>query len=169
MKMPKLEFGCGKRGVITGADIYVKVFQISSLLVAAYIVIALNYPPVMMKNGAVNFLADLGIVTLPRWEAVLVSLLYEKTLSEVAVFFVLSGAALAFGIAAGRLLRSPGKTAVTARKVFAVIIFCDYILRLMPFGFNSVYGFGMKTAGSAIRLFCAILIVFDIRAASSAS
>ena len=97
------------------------------------------------------------------------SLLYEKTLSEVAVFFVLSGAALAFGIAAGRLLRSPGKTAVTARKVFAVIIFCDYILRLMPFGFNSVYGFGMKTAGSAIRLFCAILIVFDIRAASSAS
>lgn len=159
----KIEFGIGKRGVLSGADVSVRAYQICSLLAAAYILIAANYPPVFMKGGA-GLLLDLGVNALPRWEALLLSEVYRTTLSEIAVYFIMLGLALAAGLAAKRLLHPGSGSGRGMRIAFIVLIAADLVVRLLPLHFNKVFSLPVSVAGFAVRLACLALIVLDLRA-----
>ncbi len=159
-----MKFGIGIRKALSGAGLYVMIFQIASLLPAVYIVIASGYMGIFAKTGVFSVLFDLGASAIPRWEALCVSLLYRLTSSEVAVHFALLGGALAFGFAAAALLRGEYRTARVSRIVFAALICADLILRLLPFHFNIAFGWPAAAVGVAVRLFCLALLLLDLRA-----
>ena len=103
--MRGLEFGIDIRRKLTGADLYVRILQICSLLPLPYIFLARSHPPILSTRNLLSALFDTGVCALPRIEAFALSWLYRLTLSEVAVYFVILAIALALGIIAGRILR----------------------------------------------------------------
>ncbi len=159
-----MKFGIGFRKEKTGSEIYVRVFQIVSMLPALYFLVSACYQYIMTKKGMMHFLFNLGAASLPRWEALLLSFVYRLTSSEIVVFYLLMTAALAFGILAGRLLKADHKTARTTRIVLAVMIGCDLILRVLPFGFNLAFGWLFTVLGFIIRAACLALIIIDLAA-----
>lgn len=152
---------------LSGAEWYVRLFQISSLLPMAYILTVPSYMKIITTDNWLTKLFDGGIACLPRAEALLLSLLYRVSESELAVSFALLGIALAFGLVMKQLLR--GKSAKAVRIVLAVCIGTDLVLRLLPLGFNSTFGAVFAILGFAVRLICLLLIILDIIASKKAT
>ncbi len=155
-----MKFGIDVPKKLTGADVYVRVLQITSLLPIAYLLTIPSYMGIITTNNVLTVLFDGGISCLPRAEALLLSLLYRITSSEFTVIFILLGFALAFGLMMKKLLH--GKTARTTRYVLIVCIILDLILRLLPLSFNGVFALPYAVAGITVRLICLVLVIFDI-------
>ena len=163
----RLRFGVGLRGSLSGAELSVRILQGAALPPALFILLVSAYPPAMLHRGVAAVLFELGLSALPRWELLLLSLLYRLSGSEVLLAFALLVFALVFGLIAGRLLRSK-RSAVTARKVYAALVLADLALRLLPFRFNLAFGLPFVIAGFLLRLGCLALVWLDLRAAKKA-
>ena len=159
----RIRFGVGLRGSLSGAELSVRIFQGAALPPALFILLVSAYPPAMLHRGVAAVLFELGLSALPRWELLLLSLLYRLSGSEIALTFALLVFALAFGLIAGRLLRSK-RSAVVARRAYALLVLADLALRLLPFRFNLAFGLPFAIAGFLLRLGCLGLILLDLRA-----
>ncbi len=160
----KVKFGTNVKKEPSGTDLYVRIFQLSSLLSMIYIFIASGYTMLVEKN-VFSVLFDVGISALPRGEALLLSILYRKSKSEVAVYFAALVFALIFGVISSRLLRASKKASVLTRYVFIVFIAADLIIRFLPLHFNTVFPLYAAITGFAIRTVCLILIILDLKKA----
>ncbi len=160
----KIKFGIDIRRALTGADLYVRCFQIASILPLFYIFTISSYPLIMTTVNPLSVLFDLGICMIPRTEAFLLSLLYRKTGSELFVYFLLLIIAIAVGFAAGRILRGNAALSVRVHKIVIVLIGSDLILRLLPLAGNRAFGLVPQIAGFLLRLICLVLLVSDLRA-----
>lgn len=161
-----MKFGFENRRQLTGADLYVRIFQVASLLPALYILILPGYPGIVTHRSVLSALFDLGFSALPRTETLLLSLLYRRTGSEILMFFALLLAALMFGILSKRLLaRTPRAT----RLVCALLICADFALRLLPLRVNTAFGQPYSAIGFAVRVLCLALIAMDLNAAKQSS
>ena len=158
-----MRFGVDRKNRLTGADLAVRVFQIASLLPVLYVLVACVYPAVFTTRNVLSFLFDAGVSALPRWEALALSRLYRATAGEVLVCFVLLAAALAFGLAAGKLLKGARRGRVV-RVVLAVLIALDLILRVLPTSFRFAFGVPAAVIGFVVRLGCLAMILLDLRA-----
>ena len=136
---------------LSGAKISVRIFQISSLLLLPYILVAAGSYSLFLQENFFSFLFRLGLESLPRLEVLLLSYLYEGTLSEVLVYLAAELIALAWGVIAGRLLASK-KTQRAVVYLIAALIALDLILRLLPLHINELNEIGWRAAGFAVRL-----------------
>ena len=118
--MSRVEFGIDIRRKLTGADLYVGIFQIFSLLPLPYMFLARVHPPVYSTRNLFSVLFDTGICALPRLEAYALSCLYRMTSSEVAVYFVILAIALLIGTIQG----DPHIVGIILSIVAAVIFAC---------------------------------------------
>lgn len=162
-----MKFGVNIRGKLTGAELAVRVFQIASLLPLAYMLLASGYPYLFTRYGLFSVLFDLGLASLPRVEAFGLSALYRLTSSELAVYFVLLGFALAFGLLMNALLKGGEKKPRVSRAVWAALIALDLVSRLVPLPFAELPLYA-RILGFAVRLACLALILLDLRAAKRA-
>ena len=119
---PRVEFGIEIRRKLTGADLYVRVFQICSLLPLPYMFVATAHPAILSTRNLFSILFDTGISALPRIEAFALSGLYRMTSSEVAVYFVILAAALALGVTAGHVLRGDPERSIRFHKAIAALL-----------------------------------------------
>ncbi len=159
----KVRFGIGIRNSLSGAELSVRAAQVCSMVCAVFLLAVSAYRGFMLHRGFLVLLFDLGASALPRWWLLLLSFLYRKSGSEVALAFALLIPALAFGLAAGRLLRSKNPTAAAVRKVYALVILLDLVLRLMPLRFNLAFGWPFAILGFLLRLGCLALVLLDLR------
>ena len=150
---------------LSGAGLYVILMQAASLLPLPYFLTVSGYLGVITRRGVLPFLFDAGFAALPRWESLLLSLLYRKTAHELVVCFVGLAAALAFGIIMKRLLQTEGRTAVILRIVLCALIAADLILRLALPGFREAFGLSAALTGLALRLAGLALLLADLIAA----
>ena len=162
--IPPVTFGTDVRKALSGADLYVRVFQILSLLPVLYMFVAAGYPAVMTSRSLFSVLFDAGMSALPRAESLLLAMLYRYTSSEIYVYFALLAAALLLGILGNRCFRDNHKTGHQTRLVFAVLIAADLLIRLLPFSWNAAFGLPASVFGFAVRIACLILIILDLRA-----
>ena len=163
--MSRVEFGIDIRRKLTGADLYVRILQICSLLPLPYIFLARSHPPILSTRNLFSVLFDTGVCTLPRVEAFALSWLYRLTLSEVAVYFVILAIALALGIIAGRILRGDPEASIRFHKVIAVLIALDLVIRVIPIKANIAFGIPLAVIGLAVRAICLYLVIRDLKAA----
>ena len=159
-----IRFGLDNKKGLTGADLYLKIFQVSSLLAAGFILLTAVYPPAMTSRNLFTALFSLGLLSLPKWEAILLSYLYRITASEIAVYFVMLITALAAGLLLKRQFQADKKAAKTIRVVLATLIGADLLFRLIPAGNMMVFGMTANISGFIIRLFCLILLIKDLKA-----
>ena len=162
--MKKIRFGIDLRRVLTGADLYVLIFQISSLLAVPYMIAASGHAAVMGTKNVLSLLFDTGMCAVPKAEALLLSLVYRLTASEIAVYFVMLAIALALGITAGKVLRGDPALAVKMHKTAAALICIDLVIRMIPLGFNVTFGIPTAATGFVIRAVCLVLLIADLRA-----
>ena len=160
-----IEFGIDIRRKLTGADLYVRILQICSLLPLPYIFLARPHPLVLGSRNLLSVLFDTGICALPRIEAYALSFLYRQTLSEVAVYFVILAIALALGFVADRLLRGDPEASVRFHKVVSVLIALDLVIRVIPIKANLAFGLPYAAIGLAVRAICLYLVIRDLKAA----
>lgn len=156
-----MKFGINNNKKLCGASLYIRAFQIVSLIPLLYILTGSGYPALFTKKGILSVLFDFGISALPRAEALAVSAIYSKTASEVFVYFIIIVFAFVFGIAANSIIKKSRRAGIAARIVFAAFIAADLIIRLLPFGFNSTFGIPAAVFGFVIRLAMLILILLD--------
>ncbi|MBR3296837.1 MAG: hypothetical protein IKI65_03245 [Firmicutes bacterium] len=159
----KISFGTDDKKRLTGTGTYVKVFQVSSLVLACCMLLASQFPPVMLKRGLFSALFDLAAMSLPRAWVWLLSCIYRASSKETILFFALLVLALALDIAFRKISARSPKAAENIRKAFAVLIAADLVIRLLPFSFNSEFSFITNAAGFVVRLACLVLIVLDLR------
>ncbi len=143
----------------SGAELYIKGFQLCSILPIIYVFTVSGYPELLTKGSPLSFLFELGINSFTRAQALLLSLIYRKTASEVAVSFSILFFALFFGIAAEKLFKRFFKA---SRIAAAVIIFADIALRLIPISINTGFGKAAVIIGLLIRLLFLALIIYDL-------
>ena len=160
----RVKFGIDIRRQLTGADLYVRIFQICALLPLSYIFVAWAHPVILEIRNPLAAVFDIGICTLPRVEAFALSYLYRATLSEVAVYFTILVPAVALGFAAVNVIRGNPELSVRMHKVFAVLIACDLVIRLIPIKANLAMGIPAAVIGFAVRALCLFLIIQDLRA-----
>ena len=158
----KIKFGINLKKVKTGAELHIMLFQLAALFSALYLYIISGYPYLMTQKGVLLYLFDLGITALPRWEALLLSLLYRSTFSEIAVCLSALGFALIVGIAAANVLKDNPRAALTSRIVLAGLIVGDLVFRLLPLPCNQALDPGWNAAGFVIRLICLALVALDL-------
>lgn len=164
--MRGIGFGIDIRRKLTGADLYVRIFQICSLLPLPYIFLARSHPPVLETRNLFSALFDIGICTLPRPEAYALSCLYRVTSSEVAVYFVILAIALALGFISGRVLRGNPEASIRFHKAAEVLITLDLAIRIIPVRANFAFGIPAAVIGLAVRAVCLYLVIRDMKAAS---
>ena len=162
-----MKFGVDLRGKLTGAEIAVRVYQIAALLPLGYMLLASGYPYLLTKNGLFSVLFDLGLASLPRAEALGLSLLYRRSASELAVYFTMLVIALAVGLLANALLKGGAKKARVSRLVYAGLIALDLVFRLVPLPFASLPVWA-QALGFLVRAGYLALILLDLRAAKRA-
>ena len=160
----RVRFGIDVRRQLTGADLYVRIFQVCALLPLPYIFIAWADPVILETHNPLAAMFDIGICTLPRVGAFAVSCLYRAMLSEMAVYFVILIPAVALGFAASNVLRGNPELSVRVHKVFAVLIACDLVIRLIPVKANLAFGLPAAATGFVIRAICLYLLVRDLKA-----
>ena len=146
----------------TGTVIYVLLFQAASLIFPLFVIATALYPDLLYMKGIPAFLFELGTCLLPRWEAMLLSLLYRATTSEIITAIVVPSAALAAGIIIRRLISEGGRTAFATRISAAALVACDLLFRLLPFHANRVYGLPAGICSWLFRALCVSLILYDI-------
>ena len=159
-----MRFGIDLRNRLTGAELYVRIFQVTALPAVLYVIVACVYPAVYASKNVFSVLFDLGMSAVPRWEALAVSRLYRITHSEALVCAVLLVLALAFGLAAGRLLKGGRGKARTMHIVLAVLVAADLVIRLLPLPFCFTFGIPAEAFGFILRLGCLALILADLAA-----
>ena len=160
----RIEFGINKRRKLTGADLYVRIFQICSLLPLPYIFVATAHPAILGTRNPLSILFDLGMSMIPRAEAFGMSYIYRITYSETAVYFVLPVLALVLGVIADRMLRGDLKASVNFHKTLAVLICLDLVIRIVPVRANLAFGIPAAIAGFAVRAACLYLVICDLKA-----
>ncbi len=159
----KIRFGIQQRKVINGATLYLRIFQIASLLVLPYIFLINIYPAVITGHNLWSVLFELGIVSIPRAEALLLSFIYRLTLNEIIVYFIPLAIAFIYGLILNRLLDGPEKRAVLVRKILIILIALDLVLRLLPFRFNYSFAWYFIAAGCLLRIACLFLLILDLK------
>jgi len=159
-----VRFGLDNRKYMTGADLYIKIFQISSLLAAGFILLSAVFPPAMTNRNIFTALFSLGLISLPKCEALFLSYLYRLTANETAVYFALLIIALAAGLLLKKLLQADKKAARTIRIALAALIAADLLFRLIPAGNMMIFGLSANISGFIIRLFCLCLLIKDLKA-----
>ncbi|MBO7730592.1 MAG: hypothetical protein J6S31_07035 [Lachnospiraceae bacterium] len=159
----KIKFGINDRKVINGATLYLRIFQISSLLPLFYIFLINVYPAVIMGQNLWSILFELGIVSIPRAEALLLSFLYKLMLNEVVIYFVLLVFAFVYGLILKKLLGGPEKRAILIRKILIILIFLDLVLRLLPFPFNYSFAWYFVVIGCLVRVASIIFLILDLK------
>lgn len=157
-------FGIDDRRHYTGAEIYVRIFQIVSLFPLPYIFAATAHPNILTSRNILSILFDVGISAVPRAEAIAFSRRYYYSLSEEEIYFALLAIALVLGIVAGRVLTDGQKKGIIARRVFAVLIAADLVIRLIPVKANIAMGLSAEVIGFIVRAACLYLVVMDLRA-----
>ena len=160
----KVEFGIDIRNKLTGADLYVRIFQISALLPLPYIFVATAHHAIFSTRDPLAVLFDIGICSLPRAEAYALSYIYRLTSSEIVVYFIMPLIALALGVTAERNLRGNSERSVRLHKALAACICLDLAIRIVPVRANYAFGIVPAIIGFAIRAFCLYLIVRDLKA-----
>ena len=160
----RVQFGIDIRRKLTGADLYVLIFQICSLLPLPYLFIAMVHPAVYGSRNLLSVLFDIGMSSIPRAEALAMSILYRAAISEKAVFFIILGIAIALGFAADRVLRGDRERSIRVHKALEVLICLDLAIRIVPVRANYAFGIPAAIAGWAIRAFCLYLIIKDMKA-----
>ena len=150
----KIKFGIDVRKKYTGAELYVRIFQITALLHLA----------IFKEKSVYSVLFDIGIMGLPRAETLALSSVYRITGSEVIVYLTILIIALVLGFSAEKLFKEDRNRGILCRKVFIVLIIIDLLIRLIPMRFNLVMGWPAVIIGFLLRLGCVILLVMDIRA-----
>ena len=161
----RIEFGIDIRRKLTGADLYVRIFQICSLLPLPYMFLARPHPPILGTRNLLSVLFDTGMCALPRLEAYALSYLYRQTLSEVAVYFVILAFALALGSISARLLRGNPEASVRFHKAIAVLIALDLVVRVIPIKANIAFGIPLAVISFAVRVVCLYMVIRDLKAA----
>ena len=159
----KVKFGIGIRGSLSGGELAVRFTQASSVACAAFLLLVSADRGAMLHRGPGAVLFSLGASALPRWWLLALSLFYRKSGSEVLLAFLLLLPALAFGLAAGRLLGG-GKSGAAARKAYGALLLADLLFRLLPFRFNLAFGLAFAACGFLLRLGCLVLVWLDLRA-----
>lgn len=159
----KIQFGVNDRKAASGAGLYLKIFQISSLLPLPYIFLITVYPAVVSDSNFWSFLFDLGLASLPRAEALLLSFVYKLTLNEIIVYFIPLVIAFVWGLILRKILNGPEKGAVLVRKVLIILIFFDLVLRLLPFPFNYTFVWYCIVIGCLVRAACLIFLILDLK------
>lgn len=159
-----MRFGINIRNRLTGADLYVRVFQLTALAPVLYVIVACVHPAVFASRNVFSVLFDLGMSALPRWEALAVSRLYRLSHSEVLICAAMLVFALAFGIAAGRLLKGGRGKARAVRIVLTALIVLDLAVRLLPLASRPAFGIPAAAFGFAVRLGCLALVIGDLLA-----
>lgn len=146
---------------LTGAELYVLLFQVSSVLPLPFLFTVSGYTGLMLRRGVLSYLFDLGLCALPRWEALGLSVLYGKTGSERAVYFTMLVLALLYGLLWKRLRRNE-KATFAAAVIAAVLVAADLILRIFTFRTFAVFGLGAQIPAVILRLAGFALLVFDL-------
>lgn len=159
----KIKFGVKERKVTSGCGLYLKIFQISSLLPLPYIFLITVYPAVVSGNNIWSVLFDLGLVLLPRAEVLLMSFIYRLTLNEVIIYFIPLVLAFVWGLILKKILNGPEKSAILVRKILIIAISCDLVLRLLPFSFNYSYPWYFVVIGCLVRAACLIFLILDLK------
>lgn len=158
-----VKWGIGDWKTTTGASLAVAIFQVASLMPLLYILGVLGYPAIITTKNALSFLFDVGIMALPRAEALGLSLLYSATSNEVLVYFCLLIPALVVGLMFGKLLIKGSSACITLRKALVVFIACDLVLRVLPFGFNLAFGWPAAIIGWLVQAACLVFVILDLR------
>ena len=157
-----MRFSLECRKKLNGAKLYVRIFQISSLLASVYFLAVPGYMAVILKRGVITYLFDLGMSAIPRYEALGLSFLYRLTLSEILVFFVMLSIALTVGVVSDKLLERDEKTSKILHYIFIVLLTADLIFRALPFGFNTSFGLVVAVLSFVLRLACLALVTADL-------
>ena len=160
----RVRFGIDVRGQYTGADLYVHIFQICSLLPLPYLYISMVHPAIYSTRNIASALFDIGMSALPRAEAFALSFLYHETISEEKVFFIILIIAIALGFAADRALRGYPELSMRLHKLFEVLIGLDLAIRIVPVRANYAFGIPAAIIGWAIRALCLALLIKDMKA-----
>jgi len=160
----RVRFGIDIRRQLTGADLYVRIFQICALLPLPYIFLSAVHPAVLSTRNLFSALFDLGMCSIPRTEAFAMAVLYRETLSEEAVYFIITGLAIVLGFAADRVIRGNPALSIRLHKAFAALICLDLAIRIIPVRANIIFGMPAEAAGFAVRALCLFLIVRDLKA-----
>lgn len=160
----KVAFGIDIRRKLNGADLYVKTFQIASILPVLFLITASGYLGLFGKGGPLAWLFELGMSVLPRWETLGLSFIYRQTSNEVIMLFIMLVIGLILGLFSNKIFREDENRGIRARKVFMALILIDLVLRVLPFRFNTVFGWPFSVLGFAIRAACMVLLYMDIKA-----
>ena len=149
---------------MTKVQMYVLIYQITSLFPLLYIFTVSGQTSLLAKPNVVTGIYETGMAALPRLEVWLLSLLYRGSLNELWVYFAILGAAFVFGMVTKRLEEEGSeRTRAVSRLVYAVLIGCDLLLRLLPLRVNTVQGMGYRIAGFLIRAVCLGLVVWEMK------
>lgn len=84
--MKKIQFGINDRKITTGADLYVLIFQISSLLPLPFMLMITGYPAVIGTKNILTFLAGIGFMAIPvqrLWLCLLHTGCFQANLSYI--------------------------------------------------------------------------------------
>ena len=160
----KIRFGTDPRKRLNGSDLYVKTFQLASILPVFYLFMASGYMGIFSKRTVFSVLFDLGISVLPRAEALALSYIYRITDNELIMVFIMMIIGLILGLLSNKIFREDEARGIMARKVFMVLIALDLVLRVLPFGFNMAFGLPFEVIGFAVRLLSVAALYMDIKA-----
>ena len=162
--MKGVKFGIDIRRQLTGADLYVRIFQICSLLPLPYIFLATAHPAILSTRNLFSVLFDIGMSSIPRLEAYALSGLYRLTSSEVAVYFVVLAVALSLGFISSRVLRGNPEASIRFHKAAEVLVALDLAIRIIPVKANIAFGIPAAVIGLAVRAACLYLVIRDLKA-----
>lgn len=159
-----LKFGMDERRALSGAELYVRIFQVTALMPVLYIFIATGHMSIMSTRNVLSILFDIGMSALPRVETLGISWVYRMTRSECIVVFIPLAIAIALGAMGAKWFKGNAELSRRVHKVLAVLIACDLVLRVVPVAASLAFGLPAQIAGFAIRAVCLFLIVMDMRA-----
>ena len=159
----RLKFGLDVRRGISGANLYVKVFQLISLLPLPYIFMISVYPGITASRNVFSVLFDLGMAASPRIEIFALSYVYRMTASECLVYFALPVIALILGLSAGSILTGNPDKSLLFHRFIMVMIIADLVLRLIPIHASIAFGLPAQIIGFIIRSICLYLVIRDMR------
>lgn len=157
-----MKFGAATGRQLSGADVYVNVFQAVSLLPLPYMLVVSGYAGLVTRRNVLSFLFDAGCAALPRAQTLALSFLYGIFPHELVLYFSLPLLALVFGLVIKKLLRGSRKTAKTVRIVLCAAVAADLILRIFTPLFHIVFGWSAALIGLAVRLACLALVAGDL-------
>lgn len=160
----RIVFGIDPRRKLNGSDLYVKAFQIMSMLPVLFVAVASGDLKLFSSGGPLAWLFELGMSALPRPETLGLSYIFRETSSEVIMTFVMLAIGLILGLLSNKIFREEEKRGVAARKVFMALIAIDLIVRLLPMDFNRVFGLPVMAIGFVLRAACIAALYMDLKA-----